>query len=378
MARMARVLVVTVAHPPGDARILHREIAALCEHGHHVTYAAPFEAFGCIPPREPRTKNVPRSEGNLLRRIPAVLAAFRLVLRERAKQDVILVHDPELLPALAAARLPSRWPRPVAVWDVHEDVPAQVAMLPLPGALRWAVAGLIHGTELVAEHAFELLLAETAYQGRFRRRHPVVPNSVRLRPGGPWPAEDQPRVIYIGSLTWARGAQELMEIAAALPGVTVELIGNAKADVEDAIRAAAARLPNLHYRGFVPNDLALARLPGALAGLSLLHDEPNYQHSQPTKVMEYMAHAVPSITTPNAASRELVESTDSGLVVAFGDVGAVIESIRCLDADRGERERLAANAYSAAAAHDWNRDGHEFVELLEQWADRARKSSRSP
>ena len=375
---MARVLVVTVAHPPGDARILHREILALREYGHHITYAAPFEAFGEVPPHDLPTRNVPRSQGNPVRRIPAVLAAVRLVLRERAKQDVILVHDPELLPALAAARLPSRLPRPVAVWDVHEDVPAQVAMLPLPRVLGWAVAGLIHATELAAERAFELLLAETAYQERFRRRHPVVPNSVRLRPGGPWQAEDQPRVIYLGSLTWARGAQELIDIAAALPGVTVELIGNAKADVEDAIRGAAARLPNLRYRGFVPNDMALARLPGALAGLSLLHNEPNYKHSQPTKVMEYMAHAVPSITTPNAASRELVESTDSGWVVAFGDVGAVTECIRRLDADRAERERLAANAYSAASAHDWNRDGRHFAELLERWADRARDAGHSP
>jgi len=112
-------------------------------------------------------------------------------------------------------------------------------------------------------------------------------------------------------------------------------------------------------------------------GLSLLHDEPNYQHSQPTKVMEYMAHAVPSITTPNAASRELVESTDSGLVVGFGDVSAVTESIRRLDADRAERERVAGNAYSAAAAHDWNRDGRDFADLLEQWADRARDAGRS-
>lgn len=377
MARMARVLVVTVAHPPGDARIFHRQISALREYGHHVTYAAPFEAFGQAPPRDLPTRNVPRSLGNPVRRIPAVLAAVRLVLRERAEQDVVLVHDPELLPALAATLLPSRWPRPVAVWDVHEDVPAQVAMLPLPRALRWATALLIHATELAAERAVKLLLAETAYQDRFRRCHPVVPNSVRVPPGGPWPAEDQPRVIYLGSLTWARGAQELIDVAAALPGVTVELIGNAKADVDDFIRAAAARLPNLCYRGFVPNDVALARLPGALVGLSLLHDEPNYQHSQPTKVMEYMAHAVPSITTPNAASRELVESTDSGLVVGFGDVSAVTESIRRLDADRAERERVAGNAYSAAAAHDWNRDGRDFADLLEQWADRARDAGRS-
>lgn len=47
---MARILVMTIAHPPADARIFHREIAALRDYGHEVTYAAPFVAFGQEPP----------------------------------------------------------------------------------------------------------------------------------------------------------------------------------------------------------------------------------------------------------------------------------------------------------------------------------------
>lgn len=44
-----RILVVTVVHHPEDARILHRQIAALRERGHEVVYAAPFAARGALP-----------------------------------------------------------------------------------------------------------------------------------------------------------------------------------------------------------------------------------------------------------------------------------------------------------------------------------------
>ena len=37
-----RVLICTVVHHPADARIYHRQIRALLEAGHQVTYIAPF------------------------------------------------------------------------------------------------------------------------------------------------------------------------------------------------------------------------------------------------------------------------------------------------------------------------------------------------
>ncbi|MFD0395345.1 glycosyltransferase [Streptomyces nogalater] len=75
----------------------------------------------------------------------------------------------------------------------------------------------------------------------------------------------------------------------------------------------------MRWYGFLPNDRALARLSGALAGLSLLHDQPNYRHSRPTKVVEYMAHGVPVVTTPTPLAAELVERHGCGLVVPYRD-----------------------------------------------------------
>jgi hypothetical protein len=89
------------------------------------------------------------------------------------QHDVVVVHDPELL--LAAAGLGLR----NLIWDVHEDPAAALAVKAwMPTALRRPVAAGWRRAESLVEKRHFLLLAEHAYQQRFRRSHPVVPNSV--------------------------------------------------------------------------------------------------------------------------------------------------------------------------------------------------------
>ena len=113
--------------------------------------------------------------------------------------------------------------------------------------------------------------------------------------------------------------------------------------------------------GFVPSARALPMLDGALAGLSLLEDRPNYRHSMPTKVIEYMAHGLPVITTPLPRAADLVERAGCGIVGPFGDAEATAAALVELARDPRRREELgrAGHAY-AREHHDWNvigRDG---------------------
>ncbi|MEU6308039.1 hypothetical protein ABZ879_35520, partial [Streptomyces chartreusis] len=76
-----RILVVTVVHHPEDARILHREIAALHEHGHRIVYAAPFAARRTSPRPNVEGVDLPRAAGRdrraALRAAPAPRAGRR-------------------------------------------------------------------------------------------------------------------------------------------------------------------------------------------------------------------------------------------------------------------------------------------------------------
>lgn len=354
-----RVLIVTVVHDPEDARIRHRQLPALVDAGFDVAYAAPFTAFDRTPPEGVWGIDLPRAKGT--RRVAALREARALLDSMARTVDIILIHDPDLL--LSALMLPRRTAS--IVWDVHEDTASALHMRHwAPRPLRPVLsAGAVAG-ELYAESQFRLLLAEHGYRDRFTRLHPVVPNSVRVPAEDPLEPADN-RIVYLGKLTRPRGGAELIELARRVPEVTVEIIGPAESDIEDELRAAADE-GIVDWRGFMPNDLALDRLRGALAGLSLLHDEPNYAHSQPTKVIEYMAHGVPVITTPNRAPKELVDRAGSGAVIPFGDVDAAARTVRQWAADRDERVRLGRAGYDYARAHlDWNTDAHEFVKSLE-------------
>ncbi|MFE0626626.1 glycosyltransferase [Streptomyces sp. NPDC058864] len=364
------VLVVTVVHHPEDARILHRQIAALIAHGHTVTYAAPFTARATPPRPGVEGVDLPRATGRDRR--AAVRAARRLLVRRGPAVDAVLLHDPELL--LALPRTLRHWHRagvrrPAVVWDVHEDTAAALTMKAwVPRPLRPPLRLVVRAAELAAERHLHLLLAEDAYQRRFRRAHPVVPNLVTV-PSEPPPAPGDDRVVYLGQLSRARGAEELVALARLLaPDVRVELIGAADGDVRGLL-TAADRDGVLRWHGFLPNDAALGRLRGALAGVSLLRDEANYRHSRPTKVVEYMAYGIPVVSTPNPLAAELVRGHDCGLLVPFEDPAAAADAVRRLRDDPRLRHAMGARGHAAArGALHWPDCAPHFVTSLEGWA----------
>ena len=196
----------------------------------------------------------------------------------------------------------------------------------------------------------------------------MVPNSTVVPETVEPPGRD--RVVYVGALTRARGALEMIEVGRLLvgSGVAVHLVGGADGEVAEALRTAHA-LGEVVWHGFVRNDEAMKQLSGALAGLSLLHDEANYRHSRPTKVIEYMAHGVPVITTPTPPARALVEAAGAGVVVPYADPAAVAAAVRRLAADPESAEVMGRFGHEAARRdHDWARDGEAFVRQLEEWA----------
>ena len=384
-----RVLVCTVVHHPADARIYYRQIRALLDAGHQVTYIAPMGEKG--PPASLgaalTTVTIPRAVGK--RRLGALRAARAALAEHAPAADLLLVHDPELLLVL-----PPRAKRPPTVWDVHEDTAAALTTKAwLPRFLRPAAAGGVTFAERQAERRLHLILAEKGYNDRFAGVHPVVPNTTYV-PETTAPPSGPRRVIYVGHISPDRGSAEMSELARLLTphGISVELVGPADAQARAHIRAAQADLGGdaggdggggggggrgaeappgggLHWHGFVPNEQALALADGALAGLSLLQDEANFRVSMPTKVIEYMARGLPVITTPLPLAVELVEGADCGFVVPFNDPAAAMEAVLRLDADQALRVKMGERGHESAKRDlGWPAEAKKFVTQLEQWS----------
>jgi glycosyltransferase involved in cell wall biosynthesis len=360
-----RVLVATDVHVPLDARIHRRQIGALVAAGVEVTYVAPWSATGTDPSLAGAgvvPVDVPRAVGR--RRLEALRAVRRVLVDLGPCHDLVLLHDLDLLAAVAG-RIRRRLP-PV-VWDVHEDTAAALVDRPwVPPLLRYPLQALVWLAERWAERNLHLLLAEDGYRTRFRRAHPVVPN-VPYLPSAPVELGDA-RVLYIGRIARSRGAVEMVELARRLaPDIMVELIGPADHDVRPLIEEACER-GQLRWHGFLPNREALALLDGALAGLSLLHDEPNYRVSLPTKVLEYLAYGVPVVATPLPRAAAILRDHHAGLVVGFQDVDRTEAAIRRLAEDADLRHLLGrAGRQSVATRYAWDVEGPRFVEVLRGW-----------
>jgi glycosyltransferase involved in cell wall biosynthesis len=373
------VVVVTVAHRGDDARIVHRQARMLCEAGHRVTLIAPDpggEARRSDPAGLVRV-TVPRAVGR--RRVKAWRAARRELGRVGGDAEVVLIHDPELVPVTGWGVGRRRtWRQAALVWDVHEDFVASVeARWWIPRLLRPVAAMVVRAVEWVARRRFRLLLAEDAYAERLGDA-PVVPNSTWV-PEQVAAYEPPARAVYVGRVSQGRGVDTLIAVGRELrrrgTDVTVELIGAADADVRARLQAAHDA-GDVVWRGPLPNPEAMNRVQGALAGLALLHDEANYRHSRPTKCVEYLANAVPVITTPLPLAAELIERSGGGAVTVdvHGD-GVVAEVVACLlrwRDDPLERARLGAAGHAYVAQHhNWQRDGPAFVGLLESYGSGA-------
>jgi glycosyltransferase involved in cell wall biosynthesis len=357
-----RIFVCTVVHHPEDARILHRQIRALLDAGHSVTYIAPFRACNVAPWPEIDPLDVPRANGR--RRLHALRAARRTLAAHAGEADLLLLHDPELLLAVPR-RLRSR-----TVWDVHEDTAAALDVKGwLPAPLRAPLRIAVRRLERRAERRLRLLLAEEGYRDRFRRTHPVVPNTTHVPETPPRPPGDD-RAVYIGQLSAARGAVDLVALARLLrdDGIGLDLVGAADADIRPMLRDAH-REGLLRWYGFVPNDRALRIAEGAIAGLSLLRDAPNYRHSMPTKVVEYMARGLPVITTPTPVAERIVNTAGCGLVVPYEDPEATAAAVRLLRDDPEMRRDMGKRGHEAARLRfHWPEQARHFVAQLEDWA----------
>ena len=372
------VVVCTVVHHPADARIFYREIRALLDAGHDVTYIAPHgESAAAVRDENQGQRqdqaNSERGRGNLRlvtiprasgrRRAGALRAARTAMAEQAAGADLLLVHDPELLLVL-----PPKDKRPPTVWDVHEDTAAALTTKAwLPDWLRPVAAGGVKRAEQLAERRLHLILAEHGYNARFAAEHPVVPNTTYVQATAAPPSGPR-RVSYVGWISPDRGSAEMVELGRLLQphGIAVELVGQADAAARAHIQAGGDAV---HWHGFVPNADALRLVEGSIAGLSLLQDEENFRHSMPTKVAEYMGRGVPVVTTPLPLAVELVEAGDCGFVVPFNDPAAAREAILKLDTDPDLRVKMGLRAHEYALRNlAWPPHAAAFVAQLEAWS----------
>lgn len=363
---------VSSAHPWTDNRVHLRAAASAAKAGYRTALIAVATA-GASADRD--WDQPDPATGVYVRRIPArrrghrVLVssaqAIRAALSSRAQ--IVHLHDPELVWAVPVLRSLHR----TVVYDAHEDLPVQVLGKEYLGPITRRVSVVAARAVLLVAHRSHVVVAATpTIARRFRRdRTALVRNVPQLRDAdvNASPAAHRPRaVVYIGSMSRARGIDVLTAVAASsdLPaGWRLVTAGPVDAAVDRRDFERLVRTGRIDHRGVLLPGAARDLLLTARIGLLPLLPTPAYAVSIPTKLFEYLAAGLAIVATDIPYWRELLAGVDCVTWVPPGDPDAVVAAIRRYD-DDPELLRRHTEAGRALVA-DQFRWEHEEQTLLD-------------
>lgn len=357
-----RICMLSSLHPADDPRIVEKEARALAAAGHRVTVVARPPAPSDRGNIEFKLVDSPVSGGWKRRR---ALAREACVLARSSQPDVVQFHDPELIFSALAMRSGSCR----IVYDAHEDVPADIRSKTwIPRALRLPVATLVGVVERLTARRFDAIVAATpTIADRFRRygaRVVLVRNSAKLTEftGALLPASRKRQAVYVGRVSFDRGLREMAEACRAID-LPLAIAGKIGSEEESWLSRNGT---GVIWRGKLDRAGVAALLNESSVGISLLHPEPNFLHAFPTKLFEYMAAALPIVTSNLPASRTIVEQAGCGIVVAHDDAEAVKNALSALSHGEAARNMGLRGRKVVFEQYNWARDADALIDFYKQ------------
>jgi len=359
-----KVAHLTTVHSPFVVRIFHKQCKSIARAGYDVTLIA------CHDKDETRDgvriRAVPKPSGRLARVIRGVWNVYREAVRLDA--DLYHFHDPELLPAGLLLRLRGK----KVVYDVHEDVSADIAVKQyIPKVLRRVSARTVSLLETLSAGSFSAVVPATpTIAERFASRdlpqvvlknYPIL-EEFETADSAAWPCKSM-AVAYVGVMARNRCIEELAQAMAFLPtklGATLKLVGNFSPPSLNEELKTVKGWEHTETLGVLDRAGVAKVLAEVRAGLVVLKPTPAFLASIPIKMFEYMCAGIPVIASDFPGFSEIVEGAKCGLLVNPEDPRAIAQAIEFVLTHPEE-------------AKEMGRRGHEAVVTKYNWANEERK-----
>jgi len=365
-----KVVLLTTVHPPFDTRIFHKQAKTLVKAGYDVTLITQHDRNDVVD--GVKILALPKQRNRLDRICGLTWRAFRLALRQRA--EVYHFHDPELLPVGAVLKLLTR---AKVIYDVHEDIPAQVLTKHwIPGPLRKPLAVAFHLFEKCLARALDAVVVATeGIAEKFRGLNPVVvhnyPDLEMLPVSSAAPRErDEKVLVYVGGLSKLRGAVEMvrsLEYLAHTDGLRLDLIGPFESPELERELQKLPGYKNVRALGWFQPPKVYKRLKEADIGLVCIHPVPRYVMALPTKLFEYMAAGLPVVASDFPLWREIVEGAGCGLLVNPLDPEDIARGVRYLLEHPEEARAMGRRGREAVMQrYNWEIEAEKLLQCYEE------------
>ncbi len=274
-----------------------------------------------------------------LGRAQAQLIYWRLLLKVRP--DIIIVTTHELL---ALSALYKKLYTCKLVYDIQENYTLNLrAQNSYTSGIKELLAAGVGSIEkftapavdhfLVAEKSYlqeltflddRYTLLENKYKPRTKYTTPATP--VKLIPGQPL------KLLYSGTISEVYGVFEAINLTEQLhtlyPQISLTIIGYcAQTHTLNRLRQALQDKPYIRLIGgpsLVPHQQIIAEIEQS--HLALLPYQPNESTFRciPTKLYEYMAHALPMLVQRNPLWHQLLEQAQAGISINFAQFDAAV------------------------------------------------------
>ena len=197
-------------------------------------------------------------------------------------------------------------------------------------------------------------------------RHPIdsvpTPLATEFMVPPPPPSRRIARVLYAGRLALEKNLQQVIDAAAAHPELEFTLAG--EGPELPRVQAAAARLPNLHWAGWVDRD-GLRQLMDSHDALVL----PSHFESFGTVALEAMARGRLALVSRHCGIAQWPQCAH-GLTVFADDLTAALSRAKRLSPDA----LSAGGAAARSCAERWNRRcADDWAELLVRLASAGKR-----
>ena len=377
----SKVCFLTSAHPANDTRIFHKEADSLVRDGYDVTLIAQHDKDEII--EGIKIIALPRREDRLKRMVGSTLKVLQFALKQKA--DVYHFHDPELLPVGVLLKL---FTKAKVVYDVHENVKwAILNKFWLPLVVRKPVSVIYQLLEKICFSFIDaIIIAEDSYienyKGYINKVWPIrnFPKLAYLtttnKTNKSQNKEENSNITYVGVVSELRGVFEIIEgmrilKESGLKKAMLNLVGQVwpaslKKEIDQLVFKYGLE-GYVYLSGRVPYEQVYKILLKTQIGLCLLHPDPNYVESLPTKLFEYMSTGIPVIASDFPLWRMIIDTAGCGLLVDPQDPKAIAEAIEYLLNHPKESTEMGNRGYQTVfKKFNWPREEPKLLQLYEE------------
>jgi glycosyltransferase involved in cell wall biosynthesis len=356
---------LTSAHPRYDTRIFVKECSSLAK-----KYQVNLVVADGLGDEEKNGVTI-YDMGKVSGRVNRIFSTTKRVLQKAIEldSDVYHMHDSELIPVgLKLKKLGKK-----VIFDSHEDVPKELLGKPYLNPLMLKIISKFFAFyEKINLKKFDYIVTATpTLQEKFLKINPNVvainnfPIIEELQSRLPW-EERENSVCYVGAISISRGVRESVQALKYYPKVKLNLGGKfPQPSLQEEVMAYES-WKNVNFLGYLNRNEVASVLSRSKAGLVTLHNMPNYKDALPVKMFEYMAAALPVISSNNKLWKSIIDKHHCGICVDPMNPKEIAGAIQYIIENPKEAQKMGENGKKAVSeTYNWGREEEKLFVLYQ-------------